>query len=150
MVSSVFLVMTGIPVLLPPGCPVSDLITYQHMCVLSPVWLFAPLWTAAPWAPLSMAFSRQELWSGLPCPLPEDLPNPGIEPKSLAFPAMAGRFFTISTTWEAHYLPWSEVTWKLLSCVQLFVTLWTIACQAPLSMGVFQARILESVAMPSL
>ena len=150
MVSSVFLVMTGIPVLLPPGCPVSDLITYQHMCVLSPVWLFAPLWTAAPWAPLSMAFSRQELWSGLPCPLPEDLPNPGIEPKSLAFPALAGRFFTISTTWEAHYLPWSEVTWKLLSCVQLFVTLWTIACQAPLSMGVFQARILESVAMPSL
>ena len=41
--------------------------------------------------PLSMGFSRQEYWSGLPCPPPGDLPNPGIKPKS---PALAGRFFT--------------------------------------------------------
>ena len=42
-------------------------------------------------APLSMGFPRQEYWSGLPCPPPGDLPDPGIEPAS---PALAGRFFT--------------------------------------------------------
>ena len=45
-------------------------------------------------APLSMEFSRQENWSGLPFPTPGDLPDPGIEPMSLASPALAGRFFT--------------------------------------------------------
>ena len=49
---------------------------------------------------LSMAFSRQEYWSGLPCP-PSDLPNSGVEPALLTSPALAGRFFTTSTTWEA-------------------------------------------------
>ena len=43
----------------------------------------------------------QNYWSGWPCPLPGDLPNPGIEPASLKFPALAGVFFTTSTTWEA-------------------------------------------------
>ena len=47
-----------------------------------------------------MGFSRQEYWSGLPCPLPEDLPNPGIEPASLMSPALAGGIFTISATWD--------------------------------------------------
>ena len=45
-------------------------------------------------APLSIGFSRQEYWSGLPLPPPEDLPNPGIEPTSLASPALTGRFLT--------------------------------------------------------
>ena len=45
--------------------------------------------------PLSMGFSKQEYWSGLPCPPPEDLPNPGIEPTSLMSLALAGAFFTI-------------------------------------------------------
>ena len=40
-----------------------------------------------------MGFSRQESWSGLPFPSPEDLPDPGIEPESLASPALADRFF---------------------------------------------------------
>ena len=53
-------------------------------------------WTVARQAPLSMEFSRQEYWSGLPCPPPGDLPNPGIEPSSIA-----GRFFTIWATREA-------------------------------------------------
>ena len=44
-------------------------------------------WTAACQAPLSMEFSRQEYWSGLPCPLSGDLPNPGIEPRSPALQA---------------------------------------------------------------
>ena len=48
-------------------------------------------WTVAHQAPLSVEFSRQECWSGLPCPPPGDLPDPGIEPAS---PALAGRFFT--------------------------------------------------------
>ena len=59
------------------------------------------LWTAANQAPLSTEFSRQEYWSGLPFPSPGDLPNPGIKPGSLMSPALAGRFFTSSTTWEA-------------------------------------------------
>ena len=41
-----------------------------------------------------MEFSRQEYWSGLPCPPPGDLPDAGIEPASLTSPALAGRFFT--------------------------------------------------------
>ena len=57
-------------------------------------------WTIACQAPLSMKFSRQEYWSGLPSPFPGDLPNPGIEPVSLS-PALAGGFFTTSTTWDA-------------------------------------------------
>jgi len=48
-----------------------------------------------------MGFSRQEYWSGLSCPPPGDLPDPGIEPMSLSSAALAGRFFTNSTTWEA-------------------------------------------------
>ena len=47
-----------------------------------------------------MGFSRQEYWSGLTFPSPGDLPNPGIEPVSLVSPALAGRFFTTSATWE--------------------------------------------------
>ena len=51
---------------------------------LSRVRLFATLWAVARQAPLSMGFSRQEYWSGLPFPSPGDLPNPGIEPGSPA------------------------------------------------------------------
>ena len=52
-------------------------------------------------APVSMGFSRQEYWSGLPCPPPGDLLNPGIKPLSLTSPALAVRFFTTSATQEA-------------------------------------------------
>ena len=58
-------------------------------------------WTVALPSPLSMGFSRQEYWRELPCPPPGDLPHPGIEPTSLMSPALAGRFFTTSTTWDA-------------------------------------------------
>ena len=61
---------------------------------LSHVRLLAPPWKAAYQAPPPMGFSRQEYWNGLPFPPPEDLPNPGIEPTSLAPPALAGGFFT--------------------------------------------------------
>ena len=49
---------------------------------------------------LSVGFSRQEYWRGLPFPPPEDLPDPGIEAMSLMSPALAGGFFTIRATWE--------------------------------------------------
>ena len=96
-------------------------------CVLSRVWLFATPWTVACQVPLSMEFSRQEYWRGLPFPspvsvnsvqsmefcregswsrlpfpTPEDLPNAGTEPAS---PALAGRFFTTSATCEVLTCP---------------------------------------------
>ena len=71
------------------------------MCVsFSVVSTLATPWTVAHQAPLSMGFSRQEYWSGLPCPSPEDLPNPGIEAVTLKFPALAGLFLTTNATWE--------------------------------------------------
>ena len=77
------------------------------------------LWTYDLWphqTSLSMGFFRQEYWTGLLCPPPGDLPNPEIEAEFLMSPALAGGFFTISTTWEAHIwpylalnrLPWTE------------------------------------------
>ena len=57
-------------------------------------------WTVARQAPLSLGFSRQEHWSGLPFASPGDHPNPGIKPASLRSPALAGRFFTTSAIWE--------------------------------------------------
>ena len=77
------------------------------VCVLSRfscVWLFATPWMVTCQAPLSMRFSRQEFWSGLASPPPEDLPDPRTEPASLTSPALAGEFFTSSTTWEAKEL----------------------------------------------
>ena len=58
-------------------------------------------WAIAHQAPLSMAFSRQEYWSGLPCPPPGDLPDPGIKSMPHMSPGLAGRFFTTSTTCKA-------------------------------------------------
>ena len=75
----------------------------MHACVLSSfcgVQLFVILWTIARWVPLSLGFSRQGYWSGLPCPPPGNLPDPGIEPSSLMSPALAGGFFTTNATWE--------------------------------------------------
>ena len=60
---------------------------------LSRVWLFATPWTLAHQILLSMEFTRQEYWSGLPFPPLGDLPNSGLEPSSLASPALAGGFF---------------------------------------------------------
>ena len=59
--------------------------------------------SATPWtgAPLSMGFSRQEYWNGLPCLPPGNLPDPGIEPTSLMSPALANGFFTTNASYEA-------------------------------------------------
>ena len=64
--------------------------------MLSCLRLFATPWTIAQQASLSMEFSRQDYWSGLPCSPPGDL-NPGIKPMS---PALADVFFITSETWE--------------------------------------------------
>ena len=77
-----------------------------HTCLLScssRVQLFATPWTVACQAPLSMGFSRQGYWSGLLCSSPGHPPNPGIEPKSLMSPALAGGFLTTSATWEVQF-----------------------------------------------
>ena len=70
----------------------------MHPQLLSHVQLFATPQTIALQDPLSIGFSKQETWNGLPFPSPGDLSNLGIEPTS---PALAGRFFTTSTIWEA-------------------------------------------------
>ena len=66
-----------------------------HAKLLSCVRLFATLWTVAHQAPLSMGFSTQEHWSGLLCPPPGHLPDPGIKPVSLTSAVLAGGFFTL-------------------------------------------------------
>ena len=74
----------------------------HFMCVLSRfsrVRLFVTPWTIACQAPLSKRFSRQEHWSGLLCPSPGDLPDPGIKPVSLTIPAFVGGFFIANATW---------------------------------------------------
>ena len=71
------------------------------VCVLSRfshVQLCVTLWTVALQAALSVGFSRQECWSGLPCRPPGDLPGPGIGPVSLMSPALAGGDFTTGVT----------------------------------------------------
>ena len=81
-----------------PSCNRTFIYVLFNSCVcvcvwvqsLRHVWLFSAPWTVAHQAPLSMGFSRQEYWSGLPVPSPGALPDPGIEPPS---PAWAGRFF---------------------------------------------------------
>ena len=71
---------------------------YVCVCVcaqlLSHIQLSATPWIVAHQAPLSMGFSRQKHWNGLPFSSPGDLPNPGIEPPSLVSPALAGEVFT--------------------------------------------------------
>ena len=67
----------------------------------SHVWLFSTPWTVALQAPLPMGSSRQEYWSVLSFSPPGHLPHPGIEPRSLMSPALAGKFFTTSTIWKA-------------------------------------------------
>ena len=84
-----------------PGLCHSRMPLCVYLCELSRVWPFATPWTVAHQAPLSMGFSRQEYWSGLPFSPPGHLPHPAMELEYLASPALAGRFFTTSATWEA-------------------------------------------------
>ena len=69
----------------------------------SRVQLFATLWTIAHQSLLTLGFSRQEYWSGLPYPPPGDLPHPGIEPRSPVAPALQVDSLLLSH-WESPYL----------------------------------------------
>ena len=132
------------------------------MKLLSRVRLFEISWTVAYQAPPSMEFSRQEYWSGLPFPSPEDLPDPGIEPCSLILQADAlpseppgkphnGRgivlVIMLVQVAQTRTTPGSlrtmvilflnagvSVHAQLLSCVGFLETPWTVACQSSLSM----------------
>ena len=84
-----------------PRMPVETSPALWGACSVVSVRLFVTPWTAAPQAPLSMGFSRQEYWSGLQFPSPGALPDTGIKPTSRTSPALAGEFFTTSATWEA-------------------------------------------------
>ena len=103
------------------------------MCVLSHVQLFAVPWTIVHQALLSMEFSRQEYWSGLPFPTPGDLPHPGIKHASLSSPALADIFFITSTT-SYHHLKCffkkqnKRQTWRWNSCASPeFTSTWYIS-----------------------
>ena len=81
---------------------------WHQACVpsrFSRVQLLVTPWTVARQAPLSMGFSRQEYWSGLPFPSPGALSHLGIKPTSLKSPTLVGGFFTTSTTSETHVAP---------------------------------------------
>ena len=75
--------------------------THAHLVALS-CQLFAAPWAAACQGPLSMGFSRQEYWSGLPFSTPGDLPDRGIKPMSFASPALTGEFFTTELPGKSH------------------------------------------------
>ena len=95
-------------------CPVCVPSHFSH------VQLFATLWTAAYQAPLSMEFSRQEYWSGLPFPPPENLPNPQDWTHVSLSPALVGGFFTTGATWEALLVEWLwQITWAISASVFL-------------------------------
>ena len=92
---------------------------YTVLSCFSCVQLFVTPWTVAHQGPPSMRFSRQAYWSGLPFPPPGDLLNPGIEPTSLVSPALAGRFFTASATWEtlSYTLGWLKEKGQTIASV---------------------------------
>ena len=107
--------------------------------------------TVAYQATLSMGFSRQEQWSGLPCPPPGDLPNPWIQHASPISPALAGGFFTAGATWEAlieSYTATFHGGGGLVakSCLTLGIP-WTGNLPGFCVHGILQARILGWVAI---
>ena len=99
------------------------------------------LWTVPHQAPLSMGFSRQEYWSGLPCPPPEDLPDPGMEITYAFISCIAGRFFTTEQPGKPQTK--AEMNVKVAqSCLALCDLM---DCTVH---GILQARILEWAAFP--
>ena len=98
------------------------LVKWSEVNSLSHVQLFATSWTVAYWTPPSMGFSRQEYWSGLSFPSTGELPDPGIEPASLASPAHTKHLTS----------PQSKQEWKKLelrdqrirACTLLTMTSW--------------------------
>ena len=118
------------------------IILFTHAYVLSHlscVQLFATPWTVISQAPLSMGFSRQEYWSGMPYPPPGDLSNLRIKPASLMSPALAARFFTTAASAAAAA---KSLQWCLTLCDPIDGS----PPGSPVP-GILQARILEWVAI---
>ena len=123
---------------------------FNHKCYVTAIISdsFMTLWVAAHQAPLSMEFSKQEYWTGLPCPTPGDLPDPRIEPSS---PASQVDFLPIEPPESPYiclcvyiYMDVCVCVWKKKwkSCMTLCNPMdYTVH-------GILQARILEWVAIP--
>ena len=80
------------------------LVPFEFSCVLScfsSVQLLCNPTDCSPPDASVQGLSGQEHWSGLPCPPPGDLPDPGVDPTSLKSATLAGGFFTTGATWEA-------------------------------------------------
>ena len=116
-------------------------VTVSKYQQLSCARLFATPWTAGHQAPQSMKFSRQGYWSGSPFPSPGGLPNPGIEPGS---PALQADSLPTELQWKP------KVKAKSLSLVRLFATPWTVAHQAPPSMGFSRQEYWSGLALKFL
>ena len=133
---------------------------------LSRVWFFATPWTVACQAALSMEFSRQEYWGGLPFPTPGDLPKPGIRTTFLVSPVLAGGFnyynlMLRATIWDRcyHYFNFTNkeiepqikysaaaAAKSLQSCLTLYDPIDSSPPGSPIP-GILQARTLEWVAI---
>ena len=115
----------------------------------------ATLWTVARQAPLSMGFSRQEYWSGLPCPPPGDLPNPGIKPVTPAAPVLQADSLQLSHQGSPLLgyiiVYFAFISWWMFGllhlwllcinaamniCVQVFVCFYTFALLLGVKLGV--------------
>ena len=114
--------------------------------MFSNVRLFELPRTVASQAPLSMGFSRQEYWSGLPFPPSGDLPDPGIEPTCPVSPALPGWF---STAWAIREAPMGRLKAKAKVAQSCPILCDPMDCSPPGSSlhGIFQLRILEWVAI---
>ena len=94
-----------------------------YVCVLNHVQLFVTPWTVSCQVPLSMGFFRQEYWSGVPFPSPEDLSDSGIKLTFPASPALAGRFLTTQPSGKLGKKLILEWIYQL---VRIWGTLWFI------------------------
>ena len=99
-------------------------VVFRHLVVSDP---FVTPWTVVHQAPLSVGFSRQGYWSGLPCPPPGVLPDPEIKPKSPATPALAGGFLTTSTTTCGVYCSLLICDWVVFCCTDKQQFLFTVS-----------------------
>ena len=104
-------------------------------------------WTVARQAPLSMGFSRKEYWSGLSCPPPGDLPDPGIEHRS---PALQAASLPTEPPGKLRLCAMLLLLLSRFSHVRLCVTPWTAVHQAPPSMGFSRQEYWSGLPLPSL
>ena len=116
--------------------------------MLSCIQLLATPWTLAHQSPLSMGFSKQEYWSGFPCPPPGDLLNPGIKPKSLVYPALQEDSLRLEPTGKSNQSLSAQFSSVAQSCSTLCNPM-DYSLPGSSVHGILQARILEWVAMTS-